>query len=359
MSPKIRRRFFKLLPKIRLFLVGVLIGLFIIGLFKIVPLTVQFLREFSSIPSILWSVATDRSLSLKSNSGRTNILLLGKAGGNHEGKDLTDTMIFVSINLKEDEVTLLSIPRDIWIDDLKGKINTAYASAEEKRPGGGLVLAKAVVADILDQPVHYAVVMDFDGFKKTIDLLGGVDIDIAQTFDDYKYPIEGKEEDLCGGDPEYQCRFEHLHFEKGQQHMNGEVALKYARSRHAEDDEGTDFARSTRQQNLLLALKNKTFSYEILLNPEKIVNLKKSLGESIETDIPVSDFDDFVKIFPKISATKTKNLVLDWGDPKNGRQGLLINPPVWEHNGAWVLIPRVGNWDEIRSFLKNELASSP
>jgi len=355
MPPKLRRRLFRYWPHLRHFLIGTLVGVLILGLFKVIPPAFSLLKSFSLGSSIFWSVVTNRPLILKETSGRTNILLLGKPGGNHEGADLTDTIIFSSINLKTEDITVVSLPRDIWVSSLKNKINSAYEIGEEKKEGGGMILTKAVVSDILGQPIHYVALIDFSGFKKLVDLLGGLEIEVEEAFDDYKYPLEGKENDLCDGDPNYGCRFEHLHFDQGLQWMDGERVLKYVRSRQAEGDEGTDFARSRRQQKVLLALRAEILSRETFLNPGKILAMKKIFGESIATDIQTTEIDDFLKIAKKINSAKIETLVLDTGDKESGREGLLVNPPTWEYNGTWVLLPRSGSWEEIQQYLNSQL----
>src|SRR5690606_10518850 len=98
---------------------------------------------------------------------------------------------------------------------------------------------KTQVEKIAGVPVHYAVVVDFNAFENVIDLIGGIEVNVLTPFVDSKYPIPGKENDLCGGDPEFTCRYETLVFEKGLTFMDGETALKFARSRNAEGDEGT------------------------------------------------------------------------------------------------------------------------
>lgn len=355
MPSKLRRRFFYYLPRLRYFIIGTLLGLIVLGLIKVIPPTFDFFKKFSFGPSMIWSVATNSTPRLKEAEGRTNILLLGRAGGDNEGADLTDTIIFLSVNLKTSEVTLVSLPRDIWAASLKDRINAAYEIGEDIRKGGGLILSKAIIDDLLNQPVHYAVLIDFSGFKKMVDLLGGLEIDVENSFDDYKYPIAGRENDLCDQDPEFSCRYEHLHFDKGPQFMDGERVLKYVRSRQAEGDEGTDFARSKRQQKVLLSLKNKILSRETLLNPGKILSLEKLVGESIVTDIQTSELDDFLKIARSQNLNKIKTLTLDAGDKEKGRQGLLINPPTSVYNGAWVLVPRSGDWQEIQNYIKSQL----
>ena len=108
---------------------------------------------------------------ITSQEGRTNILILGKGGEGHEAPDLTDTIIFASINHKKPSIDLISLPRDIWITDLRTKLNSVYYWGNKKQSDGGIVLAKASVEEIVGQPVHYALLVDFSGFKKIIDVL--------------------------------------------------------------------------------------------------------------------------------------------------------------------------------------------
>ena len=106
-------------------------------------------------------------------------------------------------------------------------------------------MSKSLVEKITSLPTHYAVVIDFSSFKEIIDALGGVKIDVANSFTDDLYPIEGREEDLCDGDKEFKCRYETIHFEKGINYMDGTTALKYVRSRNGDNNENTDIARGS------------------------------------------------------------------------------------------------------------------
>lgn len=268
-------------------------------------------------------------------AGRTNFLLLGVAGGDHDGADLTDTMIFVSID-QSGKVSMLSIPRDIWVQSLRAKINTAYHYGLEKQPdGGGFVLAKSAVTEVIDQPIQYAALINFANFEKVIDAMGGVDINVDHVLDDSQFPIAGKENDLCGGDLTYACRYEHLHFSVGLQHMDGATALKYVRSRHAEGDEGTDFARSKRQEKLLLALKDKLVSGGILSHPKQLETLYQSISRSITTDFPATSYPALARLGLKVVKTNViKTHALSEPDQ-------LYNPPLSnKYDQQWVLLPR-------------------
>lgn len=339
---KLKRKFYRCLPLMKIS--GKIIIVFLLAywlIFRLLPPAFRFFKSLIKEPIFFLSLLRSRQPNLRHTHDRANILLLGASGVNHAAGDLTDSIILASINLKSGETVLLSIPRDLWIDSMKAKVNTAYHWGEEKKKGGGLILAKATVSEILDQPVHYVVLLDFDGFIKAIDLVGGVEIEVERAFDDYKYPIPGMEE----AEPE-EARYEHLHFDQGWQQMNGERALKYARSRYAEGEEGTDFARSKRQQKLLLAFKDKLFSLKTLFSPRKIKELIKVFSDSIETDIKEEEWPEFLKLALKVKNAEIKNYILD--------EDLLYHPEE-KIEGQWVLLPKAGDWNEIQEYIKKLL----
>ncbi len=277
---------------------------------------------------------------LRPSSGRTNFLVLGVAGENHSGGDLTDSIIFVSLENQTGKTLVLSLPRDIWIAPLRAKLNSVYHYE-------GMEETKKAVGEILGQKINYSLVIDFNLFTKAVDLLGGVEVEVEKSFDDQKYPLTGRENDLCNGDPEYKCRYESLHFEAGKQMMNGDQALKYVRSRNAEGEEGTDFARSQRQQRLLMAIQKKVFTPQVLFNPKRLTQLTNLVLANIKTDIPQSKYNDLSKIALKLRKNRFKMEVLN--------DGFLINPPTSKakYDNQWVLIPKDGTWEAVQNHVKN------
>lgn len=308
----------------------------------------------------------------RGDRGNINILILGIGGGKHEGPELTDTIIFASINPAKNQASLISIPRDLWVPDIKGKINKAYSIGQEKN-NQGLLLSRAVVEKITGENIDYSVVIDFSGFVKLIDHLGGIDVEVARTLDDYSYPIEGREDDACGHTDEeiealseriatssaimfeeFSCRYKHLHVEAGKQHMNGQEALEFSRSRHGINGEGTDFSRSRRQQEVINAIKAKTLTLGIILNPLKVVGIFNILKDNINTDIQIAEFDDFINLGQKMQDANINSFVIDFGDSENNRFGLLTEPvPSADKQFQSILIPRVGdgNFSEIKDFV--------
>jgi LCP family protein required for cell wall assembly len=334
-----------------------------------------FIVKTANVYPFLFQLIFNRGIELKQTDSRINVLILGTGGGGHEGPNLTDTIIFASLDQKNNKVTLISIPRDLWFPDINQKINAAYQIGLSKKSGGGLALAEAAVGKLTGQSVDYGIRLDFSGFVKAVDIIGGLDINVDNTFDDYQYPIDGKETDTCGHTQEemqalastpedqlpqvFPCRYLHIHFDKGLNHMNGATALEFVRSRHADQTvEKSDFARSKRQEKVIQAFKNKVLSAQTLINPGKIIGLYNALRSSIDTDIKQSEFDDFIRLAEEMKNARIQSTVIDAGDDTVQRPGLLINPPISsDYNYAWVLIPRVGNgnFSEIQKYVTCEV----
>lgn len=332
----------------------------------------RIIAEGVKLSPILFQYFFQKEINLKKAENGVNILFLGIGGGKHDGPLLTDTIIYAGIDPEFQKTTLISIPRDLWIQDIKSKINTAYAIGEEKRKGGGLLLAKAVIEKILNQPVDYILRIDFSGFVKAIDVVGGIDVAVEKSFEDLEYPISGKEIDACGFEGKefeqratqsaifeaFPCRYEHLIFQQGMQHMNGEKALKFVRSRHAVGSEGSDFARSKRQEVVIEAFKKKMFSLGVLLNPGKLMTLFAVFQDSIHTNIQQDEYDDFVKLAIKMRNAQTNKVVFFYSDPYSEKKGIFINPPASEiYDNQWVLIPRIGNenFSEVQKYVECEI----
>lgn len=355
-----RRKFVKYWPLLWQLALGacVLAGIGIMSMF--LPTAIKSLKVVFSVPGVVISYVAPTAPHIKSTNGRTNILLLGIAGGIHEGALLSDTMIVASIEPKKKDVVFFSLPRDLWVSDLNGgaKLNAAYAYGEFKRKGAGVILAKSITSDSLGIPIHYAMRIDFRGFERAVDEIGGITLTVDRSFDDYRYPIAGKENDACDGDETYACRYEHVSFQKGTYVMGGAHALQYVRSRMGTNGEGSDFARSHRQQKVLAAFKQKVLSAATLLNPNRVVNLVETFGESVESDIKTEEIDDFAKITRELQSTAVRSFIIDDSD----NPPRLINPPADLYGGAWVLVPRdrdaFHRW--IQTVLENpSIVSSP
>lgn len=275
-------------------------------------------------------------------SDRYNLLILGKGGEGHDAPELTDTILVMSLKTSDPRsITLISIPRDIWVPEFRDKINAAYKKGNEKALGDGFVLAKSSVEDIVGIPLSGVVTIDFSGFRELIDFVGGVDVNVVRTFTDDHYPIAGLENDTCGDtDPDYSCRYESITFTQGLTHMDGETALKFSRSRHSTDlAEGTDLARAARQQQVISALKDKLTSRDILSHPSKLIALWNILLKHTDKDMSDQALVALGRLAYE-SRESVKSAVLP--------EDLLDNPPLMpEFDNLYVYLPKKGDWSEV------------
>ncbi len=267
---------------------------------------------------------------------RINILLLGMGGKGHDGAFLTDTIILASFKPSTKKVALVSIPRDLYVPiDGYGwkKINHANAYGEAQNPGQGAYLAMDVISQVTGQKIPYYIRIDFNNFKKLIDDLGGVEVYVSPGFTDTQYP-DGKHGITT------------ITFKEGQQKLDGERALQYARSRHGNNGQGSDFARSRRQMQIIMAVKDKILSPSILLNPSKLINLYNNLSANIQTNLEAWQVLRLAQLGKDLRASDIVTKVID-----NGPNGLLKS--YISDTGAYVLTTRSGDFSELHNFFAN------
>lgn len=278
------------------------------------------------------------------NDDRVNILLLGMGGKGHDGAYLTDTIMIASIKPSTGQVALISIPRDLSVPiDGSGwrKINNINAFAENKKEGSGGKVTSEAIGKLLGIDIQYYVRADFEGFTNIINEVGGITVNVPNTLEDYEYPILGQEDN-----PSYKARYEHLYITAGEQKMDGETALKYARSRHAYGPEGTDFARSHRQQLILQAVKEKLLSRDNLLKPVMIAKVVGQVQNHVDTNLEIWEMIRLWELTKGINQDKIINKVLD-----NSPDNFLIDTR--GEDGAYLLVPRSGNFNKIKAFVQS------
>lgn len=253
----------------------------------------------------LFKLLTNGLSPLKGQSdGRVNILLLGYGGAGHDGAFLTDSIQVVSLDTKNNKMAMISIPRDFYIEVKKpsysGKINAVYETKSNGKlantiDGCNPDLIKNEISSVLGIPIHYYVSLNFAGFKKAVDEIGGIDLTVDRSFTDYEYPADTGDGFLPSQS-----------FKAGEQHMNGTKALIFARSRHAAGAEGSDFARSARQQKVLVAFKSKLMSQGFLDNSTKISSFVNILSSSLRTDLKP---DEVKALASLIKTSDTANII--------------------------------------------------
>ena len=274
--------------------------------------------------------------------GRVNVLLLGIGGPGHDGPDLTDTIMIASIDPVNNKVTLLSIPRDLWVK-IPGngvqKINSAYPDgkyeSKAKTLAGqeqdGLKLLDQTLEPVIGVNINYHVVVDFSAFKDLVDNLGGVTVNVPDELYDPTIAWENNYNPVIA--------------KPGIQTFNGAKALLYAKSRET----SSDFARAERQRLLMVAIKEKVFSLGTFSNPVKISNLLNSLGNNVFTDFGSNEIPRVYQIFKQI--------------PSNSFTSLdLVTPPnqlvtTGDIDGLSVVEPLAGlnDYTDIQTFVRTNL----
>lgn len=288
---------------------------------------------------------------LQSTNDRTNFLLLGIRGFGDQGEDLTDTLLLFSYSHPSKQISLLSIPRDLWISSLQTKINAVYHYGKFKEDdGGGIKLVSGAILESLGLPVHYVAVVDFNFFKSLIDTLGGVDVNVARPFVDNKFPIPGKETSLP-----ISTRYQTISFEKGINHFNGEAALNFVRSRNAEGEEGTDTARNQRQQLVIQSLKQKILKREFLLNPKKLKELYQVFNNTVDTNIPSDLYPSMARLVLDSRSRPLNEIEISINKDKNGLVVLENPKPSYLYQNQWVVIAKDNNWKALKQYLQNRL----
>jgi LCP family protein required for cell wall assembly len=234
----------------------------------------------------------------------TTILLLGIDRREDGGNTLNDVNIVVHVNPVHGFASMLSIPRDteVFIPDFGyHKINASYSLGEEHMvdAGGGPILAKRTVEAFLDMPIDYYAEVNFEGFEKIVDELGGVTVDVAFPLVDNEYPIGGH-------------GYTRIYIPSGLQHMDGRTALRYARSRHS--DPLSDIGRNERQRQVLLALQEKALNPGLVddLILGRLDPLLEVLGDSFKTDMDVNTLIALARLAPKIGGGKISTYALDY-----------------------------------------------
>jgi len=261
-------------------------------------------------------------------------LLLGidRRGGKGWGYR-TDTIIIATADPTNQTAGMLSIPRDLQLEIpgvKEARINTANVYGySTKYPGGGPALLKRTIEKSFGIPIDYYVMVDFQAFEAIIDTLGGIDVNVPRALHDTKYP-NPQPGDLYG--------MKTVHFDAGWQHMDGQRALEYARSRMST----SDFDRADRQQRILLAIREKALNLNLI---PKLPSLFATMGNMVKTDMTLEEMIELARIAPQV-------------DMANLKQVVVKKPMVYGYRtetGAAVQLPK---WDLINPVI-DDLFSTP
>ena len=261
-----------------------------------------------SAGSIVNTFTNANELQTTADGLRTNVMFVGIDTRNtNQGLQNTDTIILLSYHHDSAQITQISIPRDTYVRLLDQewyvKINGIYNRYENQQEGEGLSALQEIVEEYTGEEIQYYAMVDVNGLSDVVDLLGGVDVYVENSFTDYAYPNE--ENPL----QDYQV----VSFTAGPQTLDGDSAVKYARSRKSLDNgEGSDFARARRQQILLEAIKDKVLSTETLLSPNRLIELVGEFKNNVTlSEFTTEDIKAGLDILQENGDTDTYSIVLD------------------------------------------------
>src|SRR3989344_1517126 len=279
---------------------------------------------------------------LKETDGRVNVLILGLDTRGENWSGLTDTILVGSFSPTEGDPVMISLPRDFGVKmDCPialgaKKINAAYNCGGGAYSSGkfdqekAVNFAKAKVEEVLGIQLPYYTVVNFGGFKEIVDTLGAINVCLEEAFTDNAYPIPGRENAL----PVY-TRYEVVKFSAGCQTLSGDRALKFARSRHGTAN--GDFDRARRQQQVIMAVKDKIMSLNLLLNPSKLSQLYQQINAAVKTNASFGEIRKALELVGKFGdLSQVSSLVLD---PASG----LVYHPNNSLFGGYVVVPKGGN----------------
>ncbi len=294
-------------------------------------------------------------------TGRVNILLAGTSeddGPDHGGADLTDSIMLVSIDTKNNTGFTVSIPRDLWVKygercsaGYEGKINVAYQCGKDvnfKEDGyaeGGMGLLEKIITTNFGIPIHYYGKINYTAFKDAVDAVGGITLTI-------------KSEDPRGiYDPNIQPKDGGpVRLKNGPQQLDGKLALALARSRNVKGGYGMsrgDFDRTTYQRAMLIALKDKALSAGVISNPAKLGSLLDAAGNNVETDFKSNEVRRLYEISKLINNDKIQSI--DLADSEN----MLVTTGSVGSQSVVRPVAGISNFTAIKLYFKKLTSSDP
>ena len=311
----------------------VLFGIFVV--IKVMGAAYGFVSDFNP-KELIFAVGSDLE---KDEHGYTNILLLGDGGHERDGADLIDTIMVASIDYEKNSVSLLSIPRDFYVESSEsamqwpGRINELYRNhknqmSEDER----FELFKDVTGEIVGLDIQYFLRVDFKAFVEVVDSLGGVTVDVENAIYDPYYPNES--------DNGYVL----FKVDEGLQEMNGETALKFVRSRKTT----SDFDRAARQQLVIESIQQKALSKDILTSPKTLKDVYAAVDKNVNTDMTLREMIALAGFAKHLDRSRLVRKVIH--DDPGQEGGFLYTPERELYNGQFVLIPFGNDYELIHKY---------
>lgn len=328
----------------------------IVGIFLAVKLIMASVRVFDG--NVLGFF--DSTKLRGEDEGRVNILVAGTSEDDpdHDGADLTDSIMLMSIDTRNNTGFTVSIPRDLWVDygescapGFQGKINAVYQCGndiefnEAGYAAGGMGLLEKVVSENFGIPIHYYGKINYTAFKDAVDAVGGITVNIDS--DDPRGIYDPNIQPKDGGP---------VRLQNGPQKLDGRTALGLARSRNVAGGYGMargDFDRTTYQRKMLLALKEKALSAGVISNPNKVGKLFDAAGDNVKTDFKSNEVRRLYELAKQIENDKIESIDLAGED--------LYLVTTGNVSGQSIVQPTAGleDYSDIKLFFKKITSTDP
>lgn len=307
----------------------------------------------TTVPELKTLITTGLNTIPQNTNGYKNILLLGvdSVANKPNSPQLTDTILLISINMNSGKINTLSLPRDLWSAAYQTRINALYEYGKDRYPEKPEQFPEEVIKELTDINIDHTITLSLSTVAEIVDILGGIEVDVKEGFIDEEFPRE--DIDLAEINNQAEL-YETVEFKPGLQTMDGVTTLKYIRSRKSTDiNQGTDIARSNRQQQVIEALISKVKNFDVIRNTDTLANLYNLYNK------------DFENQFSKIEAIATLNYLLPHKDDislkshtpsiyPEDKNGIITNPPTYKYAGQWVY--EVRDLQNFQAEIKNSLS---
>jgi LCP family protein required for cell wall assembly len=291
------------------------------------------------------------------NVGRVNILLAGDSSDDpgHNGADLTDSIMLISIDTNTHKAFMLSVPRDLYVN-IPGfdysKINATYEDGQGEKfsgagyPAGGMGLLEEVVSQKLNVPIDYYALINYTAFRDLVNSVGGITVNIQSPDPRGLY------------DPNTD-----INLPNGPVNLNGQSALNLARARG--DGYGSygfpqaDFDRTMHQRQMLIAVEQKATSISVLSNPIRVGDLFDAVSKNVTTDLKLNDARRLGTLLKPIPTSKIASASLN-SATYNGQSNVNLLTSYITDDGEDALVPAAGldNYTQIQAYVAQLEASN-
>lgn len=333
------------------FLGGMLTLAIVVALFFVFYLRVVAFHGQVPMSQLVSILLSSQSVDISQTNGQKNILILGtdQLGNRDSSAVLTDTIIMMSIGLNDGKISSFSFPRDLYVASHSAKINSLYEKGKALSPTKPTQVIQQTIEDISGLPVHHVVVLDISTVGKLIDAFGGLDVSIDRSFIDYQFPRTDVDVRV---EKDPAKLYEMVAFSKGVEHMNGERALKFIRSRKSADPiEGSDDGRAMRQQKVISALLSKLKDPMLPRNPEQLGKLYALYAAHVEAYLPLPQVMGVARTFA--SKRAFPSFVSYQFSVNPDTQPADFYHPTTHPSGAWVYLPVDPTYSSIKQKVQS------